>query len=228
MEKCVEKYPGLQYQPGTIRRWGRFRQLIRGFMRTQFGCPSGFWGTIIGLIMANARSNQERTRWTIAQLELRPEDRVLEIGFGPGYAVAEASRLAPNGFVAGVDHSDVMVRQAVKRNAEAVRNGKVDLKLGSASDLPSYDQPFDKIFSINSIHFWTDPISCLGELRKRLKPGGLIAITLQPRSRGSSAQTTEAIGKELLANLEQAGFNNLRLVFKQANPAPIACAMGRR
>ena len=120
------------------------------------------------------------------------------------------------------------VADRTHRHAEAVRNGKVDLKLGSASDLPSYDQPFDKIFSINSIHFWTDPISCLGELRKRLKPGGLIAITLQPRSRGSSAQTTEAIGKELLANLEQAGFNNLRLVFKQANPAPIACAMGRR
>jgi SAM-dependent methyltransferase len=121
-----------------------------------------------------------------------------------------------------------MVRQATKRNAEAIRNGKVDLKLGSASDLPVYSESFDKIFTINSIHFWTDPVSSLKELRERLKPGGLIAITLQPRSRGSSCETTKEIGRELKTNLEIAGFKNVRLEFKHAEPAPVACAIGTR
>jgi SAM-dependent methyltransferase len=228
MDKVTAKYPGLRVQPGNARSWGGFREFIRIFMRAQFGRPSGFWGAIVGAVMANARSNQERVRWTIEQLELQPNDRVLEIGFGPGYAIAEACKLLPGGFIAGVDHSEVMVRQATKRNAEAVKIGKVDLKLGSASDLPVYDKPFDKIFTINSIHFWTDPIPSLKALRERLKPGGLIAVTLQPRSRGSSIETTKGIGSELKTNLEEAGFTNVRLEFKHAEPAPVACAIGTR
>lgn len=197
-------------------------------MRAQFGRPSGIWGVIAGAIMATARSNQERVRWTIQLLDLQPNDRVLEIGFGPGYAIAEACKLLPGGFIAGVDHSEVMVRQATKRNTVAIRNGKVDLKLGSASDLPIYGEPFDKIFTINSIHFWTNPMSTLKELHERLKPGGLIAVTLQPRSRGSSSETTKGIGKELKTNLEEAGFRNVRVEFKHAKPAPVTCAIGTR
>jgi ubiquinone/menaquinone biosynthesis C-methylase UbiE len=178
--------------------------------------------------MAYAPSNQERIEWTIAQLGLRPSDRVLEVGFGPGYAVEKAHQLLPDGFIAGVDHSEVMVRQAIKRNALAIHEGRVDLRLGSVSNLPSYEEPFDKIFTINSIHFWVDPIAQLKELYKMLKPGGLIAVTLQPRSRGSTDETTTIIGKELVVNLENAGFKMTRLEFKSAKPAPIVCALGSR
>lgn len=228
MKEVAVKYPGLQHQPGNSKSWGRVRQAIRIFMRAQFGRPTGILGTIVGTIMANDRSNQERIRWTIAQLDLQPNDRVLEIGFGPGFAVEEASKVTVDGFIAGVDHSEVMVRQAKKRNAVAVRNGKTDLRLGSVSSLPAYGEPFDKIFTINSIHFWTDPAVRLKELRDLLRPGGLIAVTLQPRSRGSTNETTDAIGKELVMNLEKAGFKKVRLEMKPANPAPIACALGIR
>lgn len=228
MKEVAVKYPGLQHQPGNSKSWGRVRQAIRTFMRAQFGRPTGIWGTIVGTIMANAPSNQERIRWTIAQLDLRPNDRVLEIGFGPGFAVKEASKVVAEGFIAGVDHSEVMVRQAKKRNAVAVSNGKADLRLGSVSSLPAYGEPFDKVFTINSIHFWTDPTARLKELRDLLRPGGLIAVTLQPRSRGSTNETTDAIGRELVMNLEYAGFKNVRLKLKPANPAPIACVLGIR
>ncbi len=228
MNKVSPNYPGLQHQPGKSEHWGRLRQSIRAFMRSQFGCPSGMWGEIVGNLMAYAPSNQERIAWTIAQLELRPSDRVLEVGFGPGYAVKEAHKLLPHGFIAGVDHSEVMVRQAIKRNAVAIHEGKVDLRLGSVSNLPSYDEPFDKIFTINSIHFWADPVARLKELHKVLKPSGLIAVALQPRSRGSTCETTVIIGKELALNLENAGFKMIRLEFKPAKPAPIVCVLGSR
>jgi len=228
MKEGAVKYPGLQHQPGNGKNWGRVRQAIRKFMRTQFGRPTGIWGTIVGTIMANASSNQERIRWTIAQLDLQPNDRVLEIGFGPGFAVKEVCKLLPDGFIAGVDHSEVMVRQAKKRNVVTVRNSKVDLRLGSVSSLPTYNEPFDKVFTINSIHFWTDPKARLKELRELLRPGGLIAVTLQPRSRGSTNETTDAIGRELVMNLEHAGFTKVRLEIKPANPAPIACVLGIR
>jgi SAM-dependent methyltransferase len=220
------KYPGLQNQPDNGENRGWLHQSIRRFLRAQFGRPTGFWGNIAGKIMAYTPSNHDRIRWTISLLDIRPDDRLLEIGFGPGFAIELISKIASEGFIAGVDHSEVMVRQGGKRNAKAIRDGKVVLRLGSVSNLPTFDEPFDKIFTINSIHFWTEPISCLKELRKLLKPGGLIAVTLQPRSRNATDATTEEIGKEIAMNLERAGFSQVRLKIRQTNPVSVACALG--
>jgi len=176
--------------------------------------------------MACSPSNNDRSRWTVSLLNIKRDDRLLEIGFGPGIAIELASKMATEGFVAGVDHSEVMVRQATKRNAAAIRGGKVALYLGSAAKLPTFDQPFDKIFTINSLHFWTDPIDRLKELRGLLKPGGMIAVTIQPRSRTATDETAMLIGQELVANLERAGFLNNRVEIRQTKPVSVACALG--
>lgn len=224
--KAALKYPGLQKQPDHGESRGRVVQAIRRFLREQFGHPTGFWGSIVGKIMAYRPSNKDRIRWTISLLNIKPDDRLLEIGFGPGFAIELASRVATEGFIAGVDHSEVMVRHAGKRNARALQAGKVMLQLGSSSNLPKFDEPFDKVFSINSIHFWNEPIDCLRELRKLLKPGGLIAVTIQPRSRGATDATTMEIGKEVAMNLERAGFSQCRLEIRQTKPVSVACALG--
>jgi len=220
------KYPGLQVQPGCGERPSRLRQSIRKFLRAQFGRPMGFWGCVSGKVMAHTPSNRERIHWVVSLLDIRPQDRVLEIGFGPGLAIEQVSRIASSGFVAGFDHSEVMLRQAAKRNAKAIRDGRVALELVSVTNLPSFDEPFDKIFTINSIHFWVNPVDCLKDLRKLLRPGGLIAVTLQPRSRGATDATATEIGKELASNLELAGFLHVRLEVKESKPVSVACALG--
>lgn len=222
------KYPGLQNQPDCGENRSRLLQPIRRFLRAQFGRPTGFWGNIAGKIMAYTPSNQNRIRWTISLLNIRPDDRLLEVGFGPGFALELVSSITSEGFIAGVDHSEVMVRQAGKRNAKAIRDGRVVLRLGSVSNLPKFNEPFDKIFTINSIHFSTEPIYCLKELRKLLRPGGLIAVTLQTRSRSATDTTTKEIGKEIAMNLERAGFSQVRLEIRQTKPVSVACALGIR
>ncbi len=224
--KATLKYPGLKNQPDPDEGRGRLFQSIRRLLRAQFGRPSGLLGIIAGRIMARTPSNKERIQWTISLLDIKPADRILEIGFGPGFAIELLSKIASEGFIAGVDHSDVMVRHASKRNAGAIREGKVALLLGSASTMPKFDEPFDKIFTINSIHFWNEPVDCLRELRKLLKPGGLIAVTLQPRSRSATDATTKEVGDELARNLERAGFTQVRLEIKQSEPVAVACALG--
>lgn len=176
--------------------------------------------------MARDASNRDRIHWTLSLLDIRPNDRVLEVGFGPGFAIEQVGRMATKGSIVGVDHSEVMVRQASKRNARDIREGKVVLRLGSASDLPKFDKPFDKIFTINSIHFWHEPIDCLKELRKLLTFGGLIAVTLQPRSRSATDSTTREIGEEVAKNLEHAGFSQVRLEIRKTKPISVACALG--
>ncbi len=221
-------YPGLSVQPdnGRDSRW--FVRWLRPVLRSQFGRPSGLWGEVVGRIMARTRSNLERTRWTLDLLDLKPDDRVLEIGFGPGLAIELASGIASRGVVAGIDHSDVMLRHAARRNAQAIWSGHVVLKQASAADPPEFDQPFDKIFTINSIHFWERPVDTLRRLRAQLTPGGLIAVTIQPRSQKSTDQTTRAIGEELVAKLAEAGFARCRLELRPIGASMVACALGTR
>ncbi|MFQ5656093.1 MAG: class I SAM-dependent methyltransferase [Candidatus Methylomirabilales bacterium] len=193
--------------------------------RAQFRRPTGFWGNVAGLIMAYRPSNRERNSWTISLLDIQRTDRVLEIGFGPGVAIQEMSRIALDGLVVGLDHSETMLRHARKRNATAIRKGAVDLILGPVSALPPFNESFDKILTINSFHAWDEPVERLKELRRVLRPGGLIAITEQPRSRGATDETAQEIGKKLVAALNEGGFSEVRLETKKMKPVSAVCAL---
>ncbi len=219
------KYPGLEHQPGGDDKQGRLRQGLRRLARAQFGRPTGFLGNIIGLIMARRPSNLERIRWTLSLLDVKPRDRVLEVGFGPGVAIGLLSKIASQGFVAGIDHSQEMVRHAARRNAEAVRAGRVALYCASASAPPEFKEPFDKILTINAIHFWEDPVECLKKLRRLLRPGGLMAVTLQPRTSTATDATTAILGQEIAANLERAGFSHCDLKIRKTGSGAVACVV---
>ena len=78
----------------------------------QFGGPSGVFGGVAGWIMAYRHGNRRRNRWAISLLGIEAADRILEIGFGPGLALVDACRQAPEGEVVGLDHSETMLRQA--------------------------------------------------------------------------------------------------------------------
>src|ERR1700760_3776775 len=77
--------------------------------------PRGAAGRVNGWMFAHRPSNRQRNRWVVSLLDVQAADRVLEIGFGPGIAVAELVR-AGAGHVYGADHSAVMLRQASRRN----------------------------------------------------------------------------------------------------------------
>jgi ubiquinone/menaquinone biosynthesis C-methylase UbiE len=152
-------------------------------MVVQFRRPHGLGGRAAGWVMAHRGSNRARNKWAAGLLDVQPEDRVLEIGFGPGIAIEEMARRATRGAVVGLDHSDVMVRQATRRNAAAVRAGRVELGLGSAEDLPAFDDPFDRILAVNSLMFWDDPVAGLKELRGLLRPEDASRSCSSPEAR---------------------------------------------
>src|SRR6266545_2442564 len=95
----------------------------------QFGHPRGILGRIVGRIMAY--ENRERNEWAVSLLEARPNDRILEIGFGPGLAIHHLTLTSPARFIAGIDDSPIMLQQARRRNAAAIQSGRVELQCGS-------------------------------------------------------------------------------------------------
>src|SRR5918997_3053850 len=119
-----------------------------------------------------------------------------------------------------------MVRRAKRLNAEGLRRGVVDLRLGSfPEDLPAFDEPFDKILAVNAMMFWREPVARLAELRRLLRPGGLIAVAYQPRGPGATDETSAAKGREIAVALIRVGFTEVRLETMRLKPA-VVCALG--
>jgi len=191
----------------------------------QFRRPSGMLGRLVGRYMA--RKNQQRNTWTIELLDVQPIDRILELGLGPGWAIERISQLVTSGFVAGIDHSDVMVRQASQRNAAAVREGRVRLHQGSADEIPYPDKTFDKAFAVNVHMFWHDPIATLEEIRRVLKPGGSVSIALQPKW-AKTEDEVRSRGNRIVQLLEKAEFENIELRSKSMQPVTCVCAIGHK
>jgi ubiquinone/menaquinone biosynthesis C-methylase UbiE len=203
----------------------KLRQQIEAAVRAQFGRPTGFWGRGAGLLMAHRSSNRRRNAWAVSLLDVRPDDRVLEIGFGPGLAILQLSRIAREGYVCGIDHSELMLRHARRRNADGIRRGVVDLRLASVDALPAFDAPFDKVLAVNARLFRNRPDARLEQLRRLLRPGGLIAVAHQPRGPGATYETATARGREIAAALTRAGFSAVRVETLDLKPA-VACALG--
>jgi ubiquinone/menaquinone biosynthesis C-methylase UbiE len=181
-------------------------------------------GWIAGQVMA--MKNGHRSTWVFSLLDLKPTDRVLEIGFGSGTDIARASQAAA--FVAGVDHSDVMVRMASGRNAQVIKEGKVELKLGSAAQLPYPESHFDRVYAINAAQFWKDSVKTLTEVGRVLKPGGWVVLAVQPRSKNATEETTRQAGIGLSKSLASAGFEDVHTEMQQTPPVPTVCVLGRR
>lgn len=175
--------------------------------------------------MGHRSSNRRRNAWAVALLDVQRGDRVLEIGFGPGVAIQELSRRAVDGYVCGIDHSEVMLRQATMRNAEAIQSGRVELRIGSVESLPPFEGRFDSILAVNVIQFLDDATAQLAKLRHLLRPGGRIAVVLQPRSPGATDETTALRGQEIAEQLAEAGFSAVRRETLKLRPAAV-CALG--
>lgn len=198
---------------------------VRTAIVKQFGEPRGPAGVIVGWVLGHRSSNVRRNCWVVAQLDLDPADRVLEVGFGPGVAIEALTRALPEGRVYGIDHSDVMVRQATRRNRKAVQSGIVHLARASVDNLPPFGAPLDAILAVNSMWFWPEPATRLKELRSLLRSGGRIAITSQPRSKGANAETSRAEARETESALEVAGFTQIRVETLDLEP-PVVCVIG--
>jgi len=186
--------------------------------------PRGAAGRVTAWEMAHRPSNRQRSVWVVSLLGVQPADQVLEIGFGPGLAVAELVR-AGAGHVYGIDHSGVMLRHASRRNAAAIRAGRVTLIRASVDQIPpALDGPFDAILAINSLAFWPAKAERLADLRRRLPPGGRVAIASQPRCPGATADTSRSAAREIEDLLRDAGFTHLSTQTLPLSP-PVACVI---
>jgi len=115
------------------------------------------------------------TEQTLALMDLKPADRVLDLGCGTGWASRRLARVVTAGEVVGLDVADEMLRRA-EQTSEGIKN--VRYVWGSAEKIPAADNAFSKILSVESFYYYADQGKALDELLRVMAPGGKLFILI--------------------------------------------------
>jgi ubiquinone/menaquinone biosynthesis C-methylase UbiE len=148
-------------------------------MAAQLRKPEGEAGIKAGESMN--QGNKFQNLQTIEAVNPSPNDKILEIGMGNGLFVKEILAKHPSIRYTGFDHSVIMVNEAKRINSESVAQGSAEFVLGDVSKLPFPEKSFNKILTINTVYFWKDIGATFRELRRVLKPGGTLIVSIRPK-----------------------------------------------
>lgn len=167
---------------------------------------SGVFGYVAGLTMTVGRAADARLVADLAGLG--PDDRVLDIGCGPGTAARFAARTAAT--VTGVDPSEPMLRWAGLLTRLRRPTGEIGWLAGAAEDLPLPDDSVTVCWSIASVHHWPDLEGGLAELVRVLSPGGTFVAMEKRADPGATGHAshgwTRAQAGAFAAMLSDRGF----------------------
>ena len=148
------------------------------FIGNQFRKPTGFFGKIVSRLMI--KGNSPEYDKIIPVLEVNQEDNLLEIGYGHGVGI---DRIASkyNCKISGIDFSELMFREASKRNKKHLDNKKVTLYLGDFLSSEIILNQYDTVFCLNVVYFWDKLDEPFIKIWRVLKEGGLFCMFMAHR-----------------------------------------------
>ena len=181
------------------------------YIAEQFGRPVGIGGKISTLIMN--MTNQKQYNTVIQKLNISASEKILDIGFGNGYLIHKLAERFKALFW-GIDVSEDMLHTATKRNKRAIKQGNMKLQVGNVSEMEYEACFFDKIYTVNTIYFWSDINTGLSEIRRVLKTGGIFVNAVYSKKFLDSLHHTNYLYKkytkeELEEAIHQNGFEIL-------------------
>jgi ubiquinone/menaquinone biosynthesis C-methylase UbiE len=181
-------------------------------------------------------SHSALTDWGLRQVPMEPDFKILDIGCGGGRTIQKLASVAAEGLVCGVDYASGSVAVARSKNAQLIKNGSVEIRQGSVSQLPFPDNYFDLATAVETQYYWPDLVNDMREVRRVLKPGGRFAVIAETYRGGrfdslmapvmkllSSSSLTVQDQKELFAS---AGYDDVKVI-EEKNKGWI-CAIGQK
>jgi ubiquinone/menaquinone biosynthesis C-methylase UbiE len=155
-------------------RWAEFKDILkRGAGRGT--CPH----QLAFLLEFNLRRFILSPERLADRLELQEASRVLELGPGPGYFSRAVARRIPRGYLMLIDLQLEML-QKVRGKLARAGLGNVGFAQANGTALPLPSGTWDCVFLVAVLGEVSDPSSCLQEIHRLLRPGGLLSVTEQP------------------------------------------------
>ena len=146
-----------------------------------------------------------RLAWAVDVLDVRPEDRVLEVGCGHGVAVSLVCERLSAGSVVAVDRSATMIAMAARRNAAHAADGRATFVAADFERVPLGAARFDKVFAVHVAAFWRRPATMLAATAAVLAPAGRLYLFNQAPG-WREPEAAAAFGARVAGVLEEHGF----------------------
>src|ERR687888_866649 len=155
----------------------------------------------------------ERIRWAVETLVVGPDDRLLEIGGGPGAAASLVCKRLDRGSLLLIDRSATAIERTWRRNPAHVASGRLTLETVDVADFDPGKARFDKVFAVNVNVFWTTPATEeLARIRRALDHEGRLFLFYETPSAARSRHAVARVVDALRAN----GFAEPRLISRSA------------
>ena len=181
-------------------------------------------------------SHSALTDWGLQQVSVEPDFKILDIGCGGGRTIQKLASVAPEGLVCGVDYSSGSVAVARSKNAQLIKDGFVEIRQGSVSQLPFPDDYFDVATAVETQYYWPDLVNDMKEVRRVLTPGGRFAVIAETyrggRFDGLMAPVMKLLSSSSLSVQDQrelfvsAGYDEIEILEEEKKGW--ICATGRK
>lgn len=126
------------------------------------------------VVQSHARRRAEVEAWFLLP-RLVPRMRLLDAGCGPGTVTAGLARAVSPGDVVGIDSAPGVLEHARAHAAEEDVDNATFVS-GDVYALDFADAAFDVVYANQLLQHLTDPVRALQEMRRVLRPGGLLAV----------------------------------------------------
>lgn len=144
-----------------------------------------------------------RIRVAVDVVDPAPDARLLEVGCGPGVAMALLCRRLVDGHVTGLDRSATAIARAERRLAPWLDAGVADLQHRDLTGFHGDGRPFDVVFAVDVNALWTGPAHvAAARLRDLVADDGVVHLFLAPPPGADGRRAVELSA----AALERAGF----------------------
>jgi len=153
-----------------------------------------------------------RVAWAVDLLDPQPDERLLEVGGGPGVSAALVYDRLSSGILHAAERSGTAIARTKARCAEHLAAGRLVLHQCALVDLDLPDASVDTAFAIDVNVFWTtDAAAELAAFRRVLVPRGRLAVlygSASPQGGGLRARVLDPVAEAV----HRAGFDDVQVV----------------
>lgn len=163
------------------------------------------------------------SNFSMDSIEVAPDSRVIDIGCGGGVNIEKFLKRCPEGVVDGLDYSPLSVQESIKRNQQAVNEGRCHVYEANVLDIPLDDESYDVASAFETIYFWEDLNKSFGEVYRILKHNGQFMIACDTDGNNPNDQKWKNLlddvnvytRDELESILKEVGFRDIEVHHKK-------------